>query len=368
MPKRATHTFESEKDGIKDEKLGVQFCMCCGESVLILGPETQLADLPRRRTDGALVLERGNVVFKLNSKPRGTKVIKRAGGYERQYRFGCWNCGVLLGYRAEEGEDVALTYLLPDATGQQADLYLQMYQVPPCIQSTGELSVRVAVDVQVGQARRALLHVNDNSVGVNVTSSAREGLANAELLEYMSKVLSVVKGQLQLSRGWSAQSKYLLVSGLKAIDVFKRLSAGVEAVDAQIPTALPPGVATTVPHSAEGNANYTAGAAAGVARRHWEVCARNLHATTTRPFRPPGLASASASFSMQSLVRDPCPALPDLTLRVTRGRPTRPTRSRSWRRLHRSGSRRSSNDRARAKVRDTRALAGMRASRAVLGF
>ena len=31
------------------------------------------------------------------------------------------------------------------------------------------------------------------------------------------------------------------------------------------------GVAATVPHGAEGNANYTAGAAAGQARRHWEV-------------------------------------------------------------------------------------------------
>jgi uncharacterized protein YggU (UPF0235/DUF167 family) len=272
QPKRATHTFESEKDGIKEGQLGVQYCMCCGESVLILGPEHQLSDMPRRRTDGALVLEKGKAVFKFNVKPRETKLIKRAGGYERQHRFGCWNCGVVLGYRSEDsGEDAALTYLLPDATGQQADLYLQMYQVPPCIQPTGDRSVRIALNVNVGQARRALLHVNDSEVGVSVVAPSREGLANAELADYMAKVLGCTKAQLRLERGWSAQSKYLLVSGLKAVDVFKRLKAGVETTDALIPTSLPPELAATIPKAAESNANYTAGAASGQARRNWEA-------------------------------------------------------------------------------------------------
>ena len=125
--------------------------------------------------------------------------------------------------------------------------------------------------MSVGQSRRALLHVKDSDVGVSVVSTAREGLANAELLDYMSKVLAVTKAQMRLERGWSAQSKYLLLSGLKAVDVFKRLKAGVDTADALIPTSLPPDVAATVPKAAEGNANYTAGAAAGQARRYWEA-------------------------------------------------------------------------------------------------
>ena len=48
MPKRATHTFESEKDGLKDADLNVFYCLCCGESVLILGPGVELTALPRR--------------------------------------------------------------------------------------------------------------------------------------------------------------------------------------------------------------------------------------------------------------------------------------------------------------------------------
>ena len=266
MPKRATHTFESEKDGIKDEALAVQFCMCCGESVLILGPETQLADLPRRRTDGAIVLERGATVFKLNAKDKGTKVIKRPGGFERQHRLSCWNCGVLLAYRAEASEEAKYTYLLPDATGQQADLYLAMYQVPPCIQPTGERSVRIAMEVQTGQPKRVLTRVSDSEVAVCVCAPAKEGLANAELVEYMAKVLSVTKSQLSLARGWSNQSKFLLVSGVKPVDVYKRLKAAVDT-DA-IPTA---GGAASTDVWGQSDASFvTAGMANGVARRNWE--------------------------------------------------------------------------------------------------
>jgi len=269
MPKRATHTFESEKDGLSDAQLSVHYCMCCGESVLILGPETALADLPRRRTDGAFALERSTVTYKMQSKPRETKVIKREGGYERQFRFGCWNCGVLLGYRAEESEEAPITYILSDATGMQADLYLQMFQVPQCIQATGPKSVRVALEVLCGQTKRALRSVEAEQVGLSVTAPARDGLANAELLDYMQKVLAVPRSDLQLSRGWSAQTKFLLVSGLEAVEVFKRLKAVVETDTTAVDKTL---AAQADPHGEFGpQQTFTAGAASFQARRLWDT-------------------------------------------------------------------------------------------------
>ena len=156
MPKRATHTFESEKDGIHEQQLNVCYCMSCGESVLILGPATALGSLPRRKTDGAYVLERGSTVYKLKSSPGESKLLQRAKGYERQYRLNCWNCGVPVAYTCEKGEDAAaLTYVLPDALGAQADLYLQLYQVPPCIQPTGPSTVRIAMEVSSAQPKKA---------------------------------------------------------------------------------------------------------------------------------------------------------------------------------------------------------------------
>lgn len=189
-------------------------------------------------------------------------------------------------YRCEEGDDARLTYLLADATGQQADLYLAMYHVPPCIQPAGPLSVRVALDVLTGQVRRTVVHVNESDVRVAVCAPPREGLANAELLEYMAKVLGVARSRLHLSRGWSHASKYLLVSNLQPVEIFKRLKAAIET-DAMISTAPVAGVVAPEGNTTVGPA-ATAGAASFAARRHWEVrappCAERSRAVS--PFPP----------------------------------------------------------------------------------
>lgn len=270
MPKRATHTFESEKDGIQEEQLNVYFCLCCGESALILGPGIQLTSLPRRKTDGATVLERGTTVFKLNSRPGETKLLRRDKGYERQYRMNCWNCGVPIAYCSEAEEQPKLTYIMAEALGAQADLYLQLYQVPPCIQSTGAASVRIALEVSCEQPKKAITHVNNGDVGVSVCAPSREGLANSEVLEQMVKVLKCSRQQLQLSRGWSANSKFLMVSGMTAVQVFKALRAAVETDILPINSVPTKNVAPAGGMADEIGPAATAGAASTVARRQWD--------------------------------------------------------------------------------------------------
>ena len=204
MPKRSTHTYESEKDGISGSDLTVYYCMACGESNLIVGPES--CSRHAQKEDGWRARpEKGSTVFKLKTVPFETKLLRREKGYERQFRFSCWNCKVPIGYTCEEGDDAKLSYILPDALGSQSDLYLMLYQVPPCIQSTGADTVRVAVEVRHGlQQERG--HVSDNAqVGVGVVAEAREGMANAELIEFMAKVLGVTKNQVQLS-AWLERS------------------------------------------------------------------------------------------------------------------------------------------------------------------
>jgi len=276
MPKRATHTYESEKDGVKDSDLNVHYCMCCGESVLILGPGVVLSSLPRRKTDGSYVLVKGETVFKLKSTTGQTKLLKRVGGFERQYRLNCWNCNVPIAYRTEllesASDTAALTYINFDATGLQADLYLQLYQVPPCIQPTGDRSVRVAMEVAVGQAKKAVTHVGNGEIGISVSAPAQEGLANAEVLEHMSKVLNMPRQQLQLSRGWSQKSKFLLVSNSTAVEVFKAIRASVETDILPLSMQGPTGGAEGAPGLGGDDIGpaATAGAASAVARQQWE--------------------------------------------------------------------------------------------------
>ena len=266
MPKRATHTYESEKDGLQDQQLNVYFCMCCGESALILGDGgAALTTLPRRKTDGAYVLDSGETVFKLHASAGETKVIRREKGYERQHRLNCWSCGVFVAYTSSEAAPV--TYVLPDALGAQADLYLQLYQVPPCIQSTGPQGVRVAMEVSAGQPKKAITCVNNAEVGISVCAQTKDGLANAEMLELMAKVLGATRQQLQLSRGWSQKSKFLMVTGMTAVEVFKKLRANVETD--LLPVSAPQqkqlaGLGDDIGPAA------TAGIASSVARKQWE--------------------------------------------------------------------------------------------------
>ncbi|KAI6105814.1 hypothetical protein F5141DRAFT_1126244 [Pisolithus sp. B1] len=84
--------------------LRVYYCIC-GEFILVI--EKSLAALPRRRTDGAYIIrcrenETGKaVVFKLNASTSAAPVlVKRSGAYERQYRFSCPRCNLLVGYQS----------------------------------------------------------------------------------------------------------------------------------------------------------------------------------------------------------------------------------------------------------------------------
>ena len=70
--------------------------------------------------------------------------------------------------------------------------------------------------------------MNNGEVRIAVTAPAREGLANAEVLDHMARILGTTRQQLQLSRGWSHKSKFLLVSNMTAVDVFKKLRGSVE--------------------------------------------------------------------------------------------------------------------------------------------
>ncbi|KAF8556982.1 hypothetical protein OG21DRAFT_1495078 [Imleria badia] len=83
--------------------LRVYYCIC-GEFILVI--EKSLAELPKRQTDGATIIrsqDSGNlkaVVFKLNANPVEPVLVERSEGHERQYRFSCPRCKLLVGYQS----------------------------------------------------------------------------------------------------------------------------------------------------------------------------------------------------------------------------------------------------------------------------
>ncbi|EGO02201.1 hypothetical protein SERLA73DRAFT_159213 [Serpula lacrymans var. lacrymans S7.3] len=83
--------------------LKVYYCLC-GEFILVI--DKSLATLPRRKTDGAIIIRSQDsdagkaIVFKLNANPIDPVLLERKGGHERQYRFSCPRCQLLVGYQS----------------------------------------------------------------------------------------------------------------------------------------------------------------------------------------------------------------------------------------------------------------------------
>ncbi|CAK5275593.1 unnamed protein product [Mycena citricolor] len=77
----------------------------CGEFILVI--DKSLASLPRRPTDGAIIIraqDNGDDekarVFKLNAVVGDPILVERTGGHECQYRFTCPRCTLPIGYQA----------------------------------------------------------------------------------------------------------------------------------------------------------------------------------------------------------------------------------------------------------------------------
>ncbi|KAF9464428.1 hypothetical protein BDZ94DRAFT_1216503 [Collybia nuda] len=83
--------------------LRVYYCIC-GEFILVI--DKNLATLPRRKTDNAIIIrsqdsDAGKArVFKLNAVSGDPILLEREGGHERQYRFHCPRCSLAIGYQS----------------------------------------------------------------------------------------------------------------------------------------------------------------------------------------------------------------------------------------------------------------------------
>ncbi|PBK72761.1 uncharacterized protein ARMOST_05127 [Armillaria ostoyae] len=103
--------------------LRVYYCIC-GEFILVI--DKSLTALPKRKTDGAIVVRSQDSddakarVFKLNANLGDPVLIERQGGHERQYRFLCPRCTLPVAYQSTPppAKSGPFIYLLPGALTQ----------------------------------------------------------------------------------------------------------------------------------------------------------------------------------------------------------------------------------------------------------
>ncbi|KAF8630337.1 hypothetical protein AX15_002987 [Amanita polypyramis BW_CC] len=103
--------------------LRVYYCIC-GEFILVI--DKNLATLPRRKTDNAIVVRAQDTeaakarVFKLNVTVDDSILLERQGGHEKQYRFLCTRCSLPIGYQVTPPpvKSGPFVYILPGALTQ----------------------------------------------------------------------------------------------------------------------------------------------------------------------------------------------------------------------------------------------------------
>ncbi|KAI9016482.1 hypothetical protein CLU79DRAFT_762765 [Phycomyces nitens] len=100
MPKIVTSSIVSSSDHsaqAEDQRhtLHVYYCLC-SEFLLVI--DVDLRQLPRRRTDNAIIVSNTRRTYKLTAEADDCVILKRRDGFEKQYRYRCPRCDLLVAY------------------------------------------------------------------------------------------------------------------------------------------------------------------------------------------------------------------------------------------------------------------------------
>ncbi|KAG2225270.1 hypothetical protein INT45_001494 [Circinella minor] len=118
MPKIVSSSIVSSSDHTaqgEDQRhsLHTYYCLC-SEFLLVI--DADLRQLPRRRTDNAIIVSNTQRTYKFTAQQEGSVIIKRAEGYEKQYRYHCPRCQLLVAYEMTENRKSGpYTYIVDSA-------------------------------------------------------------------------------------------------------------------------------------------------------------------------------------------------------------------------------------------------------------
>ncbi|KAJ7945276.1 UPF0235 protein C15orf40-like [Quillaja saponaria] len=95
---------------------------------------------------------------------------------------------------------------------------------PSCIRSIPPSSVAITIHAKPGSKTSSITDFSDEALGVQIDAPAKDGEANAALLEYISSVLGVKRRQLSIGSGSKSRDKIVIVEEVSLENVFDSLS------------------------------------------------------------------------------------------------------------------------------------------------
>ncbi|KAL2528162.1 hypothetical protein Fot_20763 [Forsythia ovata] len=94
---------------------------------------------------------------------------------------------------------------------------------PACIRLIPPTSVAITIHAKPGSKIATITDFDDEALGVQIDAPAKDGEANAALLDYISSVLGVKRRQVSIGSGSKSRDKVVIVEGINLQSVFDAL-------------------------------------------------------------------------------------------------------------------------------------------------
>ncbi|TYJ38077.1 hypothetical protein E1A91_A05G418200v1 [Gossypium mustelinum] len=95
---------------------------------------------------------------------------------------------------------------------------------PSSIRSVPPSSVAITIHAKPGAKSSSITDFSDDSVGVQIDAPAKDGEANAALLDYISSVLGLKRRQVSIGSGSKSRDKVVVVEDITLQSVFDALN------------------------------------------------------------------------------------------------------------------------------------------------
>ncbi len=83
---------------------------------------------------------------------------------------------------------------------------------------------KISLRVHPGAVQSEIVGFTDGVLEVRVSAPPVKGKANKELIDILSRALSVSRGDITIVRGHTSRSKVVAIDGLRQEDIIKHLS------------------------------------------------------------------------------------------------------------------------------------------------
>ncbi|KAL2504621.1 Protein of unknown function (DUF167) [Abeliophyllum distichum] len=94
---------------------------------------------------------------------------------------------------------------------------------PACIRLIPPSSVAITIHAKPGSKIATITDFDDEALGVQIDAPAKDGEANAALLDYISSVTGVKRRQVSIGSGSKSRDKVVIVEGINLQSVFDAL-------------------------------------------------------------------------------------------------------------------------------------------------